>query len=274
MKSKRYEELTFSDDFMFCKILAQNEDICKELLELILHIRIRRVSVVNKQQEFSITADAKSIRLDVYVEDEDDTVFDVEMQTSKMKNLPKRTRYYQGVIDLNIIEKGAEYDDLKRSYIIFICMQDPFDEGLHLYNFENRCREKPELLLGDETVKVFVNAAGTADDISFEMAEFLRYLKEGVGESSLVKRIDAEVEKARSHEEWRTEYMALQLKYHDIWKDAWYDGRASGMEAGIAAGRREQLYELVRKNIITIEIAAKEADMTVEEFQKMMNEEE
>lgn len=32
---KDYEELTFADDFMFCKILQENEDLCKELTELV-----------------------------------------------------------------------------------------------------------------------------------------------------------------------------------------------------------------------------------------------
>jgi hypothetical protein len=30
---KEYEELRFQDDFMFCKILQENEDLCKEPLE-------------------------------------------------------------------------------------------------------------------------------------------------------------------------------------------------------------------------------------------------
>ena len=49
MGKKRYEDLTFTDDFMFCKVLSSNEDICKELLELILGIRIRKIVILNKQ---------------------------------------------------------------------------------------------------------------------------------------------------------------------------------------------------------------------------------
>ena len=134
MKSKRYEDLTFTDDFMFCKILSNHEDLCKELLELILGIRIRKIVVVNKQQEISSTADAKSLRLDVYVEDIEDSVYDIEMETSKKKNLPKRSRYYQGMIDLNIIERGDKYDKLKKSFVIFICLKDPFGKLVTMWN--------------------------------------------------------------------------------------------------------------------------------------------
>ena len=36
MRRKTYEELCFTDDFMFCKILSNRLDLCQELLELIL----------------------------------------------------------------------------------------------------------------------------------------------------------------------------------------------------------------------------------------------
>ena len=42
------------------------------------------------------------------------------MQTTLKKDLPKRSRYYQGMIDLNLIERGAKYRDLKSSFVIFI----------------------------------------------------------------------------------------------------------------------------------------------------------
>ena len=76
-----------------------------------------------------ITADGRGIRLDVYLDDEHGTVYDLEMQTTKHSDLPKRSRYYQGMIDLNLIQRGAKFSDLKKSYVIFICTEDPFDEG-------------------------------------------------------------------------------------------------------------------------------------------------
>ena len=32
---KNFDELTFSDDFMFCKVLSNNPDLCKEMVEMI-----------------------------------------------------------------------------------------------------------------------------------------------------------------------------------------------------------------------------------------------
>ena len=74
-----------------------------------------------------------------------DTVYNIEMQNGHHKNLPKRTRYYQGMIDLNLLDKGMDYTQLKQSFVIFVCTFDPFHIGRHVYTFENRCVEDPNL---------------------------------------------------------------------------------------------------------------------------------
>ena len=122
---QRYLALKFTDDFLFCKILEEHPDIAKELVELILNRSIQKV-VVKKQEAIELTSDGKGIRLDVYVEEEEDTIYDLEMQTTNKPNLPKRSRYYQGMIDLNTIRRGEKYETLRKTYIIFICMKDPF----------------------------------------------------------------------------------------------------------------------------------------------------
>ncbi len=85
--------------------------------------------------------EAKSVRLDVYVKDGKGTVYDIEMQVADTKELPKRTRYYQSLIDLQLIDKVQAYKKLKLSYIMFICPFDVFGKGRHIYTFENTCRE-------------------------------------------------------------------------------------------------------------------------------------
>lgn len=141
--------------------------------------------------------------------------------------------------------------------------------------------------MGDETVKVFLNASGTADDVSSELADFMSYLKEKKGKSKLVKKIDAEVKKARAHEEWRVEYMTLQMKFRDIYDDAWDEGLEAGMQKGLEVGMEkgmeeglqkgmqkgviETLQNLVEKNLLPLETAAKEAHMTVEEFRDKLD---
>lgn len=112
-------------------------------------------------RNFDITSDGKSMRLDVYVKDGDGvTVYDLEIQTTSQDDLPQRLRYYQGMIDLSLIEKGASYGELRKSYIIFICTFDPFERGLCCYRFENFCCDDKDLPLNDGAVKIILNSRG------------------------------------------------------------------------------------------------------------------
>ena len=65
---KKYEELTFTDDFMFCKVMQNNPDLCKHLIELIIGKKITMITYPDTQKAIEITADGKGIRMDVYVE--------------------------------------------------------------------------------------------------------------------------------------------------------------------------------------------------------------
>ncbi|MGN0484705.1 MAG: Rpn family recombination-promoting nuclease/putative transposase, partial [Lachnospiraceae bacterium] len=157
IRQKKYEELTITDDFMFCKIMTTHPRLCKHLLEMILKVKIKEIQFSESQKTIDLTADSKSVRLDVYVDDEKGTVYDIEMQTSSNFNLPKRSRYYQGMLDLNLLEKGVDYRQLPKTFVIFICTFDPFGKQLPIYTFSNRCHESDGLELGDETQKVFLN---------------------------------------------------------------------------------------------------------------------
>ena len=84
------------------------------------------------------------------------------------------------MIDLNSISKGAKYNDLRKSYVIFICMFDPFGKDLPIYTFRNKCVEEPKLELGDDTAKVFINPYGNAKRLSAGLKSFFDYLKEEI----------------------------------------------------------------------------------------------
>lgn len=103
---KRYDQLEITDSFMFAKVMSDKE-ICKATLEQILNIKIRDIKYLDYEETIQVAPGAKGVRLDIYVEDDKNTVFNLEMQTTSYAELPKRSRYYQDVIDLNIIEKGG-----------------------------------------------------------------------------------------------------------------------------------------------------------------------
>ena len=224
-QSMDYNKLTFTNNFVFCKVLENNLDLCRQLLELILDVKIKKVELADKEKVLDITPDGKSVRLDIYVVDRKGTVYNIEMQVAAKRNLPKRSRYYQGMIDLNSIETGARYNSLKKSYVIFICMFDPFERNLPIYTFSNRCKEMPDLELGDEITKVFVNPYGDTKELTEEIKAFFEYLKEELTQSDFTKKLYEEVEKARENKEWRREYMAWISELEESKEEAREEGR-------------------------------------------------
>ncbi len=106
MNIKPYEELTIQDNFLFQKIM-RNKGICQRVIERLLDIQVRDIVYQEEEKSIDVRLDSKSIRLDVYVNDENGTVFNIEMQTTRdMYELAKRTRYYQALIDIDLLEKG------------------------------------------------------------------------------------------------------------------------------------------------------------------------
>ena len=63
-----------------------------------LGVEISHVEYPKLQEIIDLLTDVKSVQLDIYVEDGNNMVYNVEMQTVKNKDIPKRARYYQGMI--------------------------------------------------------------------------------------------------------------------------------------------------------------------------------
>ena len=178
------EDLTIADNFIFQKVMRKKR-LCKRLIENILNIKIRRITFPETEKDIRVRRDSKSVRLDVYVEDEQGTLYDIEMQTTDYATpdeLPKRTRYYQAMMDMNVLNKGELYTKLRRTYIIFICTFDPFERnelgrGRSLYTFRETCQEEPRFLMGDDTTKIFLNSKGRREGINRDLAAFLDYIE-------------------------------------------------------------------------------------------------
>ena len=234
---KPVEELTFTDDFMFGTIM-KNKGICKGVLERLLHIKVGKIEYPSLQKTITPFYESKGIRLDVYVSDPD-RVFDIEIQTSLPPSLPKRTRYYQSLMDVDNLLRGQSYAELKESYVIFICTQDPFGVGLPVYTFRSVCGEDGSILLNDKSYKVFYNVGAYGKEDEPELSALLEYLCERRATSGFTQRIDALVEKAKRNEKFRSWYMSLNIREDDLRREGLQLGEKIGFERGIRKGRHD-----------------------------------
>ena len=232
---KKWEDLTITDDFMFCKVMS-DPDICKELLEILLHIKIERLEFQEPQKSFKLTSESRGIRLDVYVKDSN-RVFDIELQTTNERNLELRTRYYQGVMDISELEKGEFYSNMKESYIIFICMFDPFGADMPIYTVKQTFTENEKLIFDDKTHKIFYNVNAfekLSNDV--ETKAFLEYLCKHQSTTKFTQSLETAVYRNKNNQNWRQNYMTLAYDMYMVAKEAAEVAAEKAFEDGFSAG--------------------------------------
>ncbi|MBR4005057.1 MAG: Rpn family recombination-promoting nuclease/putative transposase [Treponema sp.] len=269
-KSPSWEELTFANNFLFCKIMESEPELCRRILEILLGIKIARLEAPQAEKTVYETLDSKSVRFDVYAKDRRH-VFDIEIQTTVNKKLPKRARYYQSVIDMDILSSGDKYSKLKDSYVIFLCLDSPFKERKPVYFFENMCREDTSIKLNDGAYKVFFNASEYDKMKKGELKEFLRYLKEHDAGSELTKSIEEKVSFAKKNMMWRKQYMTWQQTIDDEKEDAYEEGLAEGISQGIQQKAKEDAVMLVRKFNVNPQDAANEMGVPLDSVLEELN---
>ena len=271
---KPVEELKFTDDFIFCRVM-QNPDLCKGVIERLLGIKVDKIEYPELQKEIRPYYSAHGVRMDVYVKDSD-RIFDIEMQTSVPDDLPRRMRYYQSMIDIDTLMKGSEYETLKESYVIFLCTKDPFGVGLPVYSFSTVCKEKKDLALNDGINKLFFNASAFASEKNLEIKGFLGYLCSGKPSDTFTEDIEQRVERLKINEIFRSDYMMDALPLHDARKAGLKEGIALGEKRGILAGERNKAISATRKllemNLLTIEQIAAATQLSVDEVLKIKQE--
>ena len=137
------------------------------------------------------------------------------------------------------MQTGAVYEELPDSYVVFICLFDPFGENRVVYEFRRRERENPDLLLGDGTTEILINATGDASGCSEEMRQFLAAVKGEAGAGGIAQDIADAVSRIRDHPQWRKEYMLFELKMRDAIEEGRAEGRTEGLAKGLKQGRED-----------------------------------
>ncbi len=220
---EKWQQATLADNFIFYKIMTENPDVCKELLEILLGIEIDRLERPLAEKNVKVDYDAKGIRFDVYARD-GGRCFDIEMQTTTRRNLAKRARYYQGLIDVDTLKAGETYNMLKDSYVIFLCLGDVIGRGLPVYTFENRCHEDRDIALGDRAYKVFFNAEKYDTMASAGQRSFFKFLCGGGSESAFTDKLGGMIERAKHNAQWRQQFMTWEMALKEEGEEKWLEG--------------------------------------------------
>lgn len=236
-KMKPFDELSFSDNYMFTTVLEdqRNLNIAKGIVELALGKKVKDIRIAGVEKHVQARYGGKITRFDVLLEGEDSYI-DVEMQVRKLLNFPLRSRMYHSQMDAKYVKAG-DYQNMKKSIVIFICLEDYFGMRLPRYTFASMCVECSELILEDKRFTIFLNPDSDTEDS--QLYFFLMFLKKRIAKDAFTKTIEKAVATVKKDESARLDYMNLD-EYLDALVD---EEKAKSLKEGIEAGKAQGLQE-------------------------------
>ena len=269
--SKPWKELTIADNFIFCKVM-QNERLCRGVLETLLGIKVSRIDYLQTENPIENFYDSRGIRLDVYVKDSG-RIFNIEIQTGNYDDLILRARYYLSSSDVATTKRRTKFKDIRETYILFICKDDPFGEGIPRYTKLTKFLETDRISYDDKSHNVFYNCSAWEKEKDSEVREVLKFIYGLKPDSGIALEMDEAASLAKQKSDLEDEYMYFSDILEDEKEEARAEGHAlghsEGHAEGLEAGRRQQKIEsaknLLRSNMMKPDQIAQILDMSLEE---------
>ncbi len=224
---KNYRPL--DDDFMR-ELFRNNWALAELVLRIITGIKDLTLIQQETQYDLKRLVGAKSICLDVFGKDNQQKLYDLEIQRADEGAVPERARYHSSAMDIEFLSEGQKFTELPTTYTIFITENDIYGAGKPVYHIRRMVTDFQNRPFADRSYILYVNGAyvgdddigklmhdfrcTNADDMNFElMAQATRYYKntpEGVSYMCEVmeKRIKENVEIAEYNQAVQ---MALEM---------------------------------------------------------------
>ena len=259
----KWKMATLSNNFIFYKVMRDHIPACQKLIEMLLNIKIEHIEL-HTEEVIEIDLEAKGIRLDVYVTDTG-KLFDLELQVANTSELPERARYYAASMAVDSLKSGQRYIELSDSHVIFICMEDIFENKLPVYTFENVCLEDGITKLNDRDYKHFFIAPTCAKMLEDEeIKSFFDFLVTGTASSSFTKELQGYVAEAKQNHNYKRQFMEWERqRAYDF-----ADGKKEGLEQG-AQQKAIEAAKNLKQNGVSIELISKCIGLSVEEISKL-----
>ncbi len=245
-------------DFALFLSVMKNKTAYECTLSIILDEPDVKMEEVKVEQVILNHYGKRAIRLDAWGKTTDDRQINMEMQNdSETDFLPKRSRYYQGLLDSPLLKSGkrTKYKELPSSIIIFITQDDIFGKDIAKYTFTEQCEEIKGLHLEDGTTKIFLNM--TSKNGSKELISLLQYMKDTrldnpniETEDERLIKLNEIVSEVKESEEWE----AVQMNILEV-----------GIQRGLEQGEQKKIVSLVCKKMAKGYSVEEIADMLEEE---------
>ena len=160
------------------------------------------------------------------------SIYDIEPnKTFEKESLPKRVRYYHGLIDTQLLSTGASYNLLPNVVIIVILPYDPFDKNRMVYTIKNGCEEDPSVPYEDGARKIFLYTKGTEGNPSQALQDMLKYIETSTADNVTnqdIASISVLVDKVKHKKEVSISYMKSWEYEKWVHDEAYNNGHNDG----------------------------------------------
>ena len=217
----------------------------RECLEYVLQIIMERQDL--HVMEHAIQKDYKNLQgrsaiMDCVARDPKGKQFNVEIQQDNEGASPKRARYHSGLMDMNTLNPGQDFDELPESYVIFITRDDILGYGLPIYHIDKQIKEVGESFQ-DEAHIIYVNSKKQEDT---ELGRLMHDLhcKNANEMYSLVL--------AKRVHELKNTQKGVELMCHEmekIYSEGMENGEKRGIEKGELKAKKETVLSMAEEGM-------------------------
>lgn len=161
---QRIKEFRLLDDTFMTTVFDRNIGATELLLRVILGRDDIKVLEVAAQREYkNPVVGGRSIFLDIYAQDADGVVFDVEVQRKREGADPHRARFHSSMLDSKMLKEKQDFKEIHDSFVIFITETDYMGAGLPLYHVDRTIKEL-KTPFNDGSHIIYVNGKYKNDD--------------------------------------------------------------------------------------------------------------
>ena len=248
------KNFTLMSDIFMRNVFKQRE--CLEyVLQVIMEKQDLRVIDQIIQKDYK-NLQGRSAIMDCVARDSEGKQFDVEIQQDNEGASPKRARYHSGLMDMNTLNPGQDFDELPESYVIFITWDDILGYGFPIYHIDRHIKEADDSFQ-DEAHIIYVNSRKQEDT---ELGRLMHDLH-----CKNADEMHSPVLAKRVHELKDTQ-KGVELMCHEMEKIY-----SEGMESGELKAKKETALSLAEMGL-PVEKIAKAVNHNVNEVQKWIDE--
>ena len=247
------KDLTIMSD-MFMRNVFKKRECTEYVLQVVMDKKDLRVIDQVLQKDYK-NLQGRSAILDCVARDSEGRQMDVEIQQANEGASPKRARYHSGLMDMNTLNPGQDFDELPENYVIYITRDDTLGYGLPIYHIDRTIKEVRENFM-DEAHIIYVNAKRQDDT---ELGRLIH---------------DLHCKNAGDMYSWVLADRVYEFMCQEM-EQIYSEGIENGIERGIEQGELKKARETVRSLAemgLPVEKIAKAVNLSVQEVQKWIDE--